>query len=239
MQDAPVDSRIAELDRLIRDSEDRRARLRRAQTFANIGLVAVFVVAIGAMYAKGRSMYTAEAFQASLTPQLEQLQPSLETTARRVVEQAAPHYAKLGQERLKAALPALGAAVRVELDGMSESLARRTERKVADAIVGVEQKHVDRLQRLYPDLDRNEFERLRQKWAEEVQKDTEQVLADFHERAMVDFTTLGQTVETFRPNRFEEMPREELVRYYAHLWLSLVDHQVLHGSKPKKGRRDG
>ena len=239
MSDGLGESRVAELDQLLRASEESRARMKRAQAYSNLGLAAVFVVAIGAMFVKGRDMYTAENFQASLAPQLEELRPELTATARGVVDAAAPHYAKLGQERLERVLPALGAAVRVELDGMSSSLATHAERKIADAIVKVEQKQVDRLQRLYPDLDEREFARLRSKWAGDIQRDTELVLSDFHERAMTDFTILGTTIESFGPNRFDDMPREELVRYYAHLWLSLVDDQVLNPPAVTKERRDG
>jgi hypothetical protein len=239
MQDGSEDRHVAELDQLLGEARESAARMRRAQMFATLGLVAVFVVAVGAMYVKGRAMYTAEAFQASLAPQLEELRPDLEDTARNVVDTAGPHYARLGQERLEDVIPALGAAVRVELDGMSASLASRAERKVTDAIVKVEQKQVDRLRRLYPDLDQRELERLSNKWAGDIQRDTELVLADFHERAMTDFTILGTTIESFGPSRFDDMPRDELVRYYAHLWLSLVDDEILHGDVETKERRDG
>ncbi len=237
MQERQGESHVAELDRLLRESQENARRSHRAQTLATLGLATVFVVAIGALYVKGRSMYTAEQFQASLAPQMEQLRPELEATARRVVEKAAPHYARLGQERLEAALPALGAAVQVELEGLSAGLARRTENKVAAAIVGVEQKQVDRLRALYPDLDEKEFARLRNKWAREIQQDTETVLTEFHERAMADFTVLGQTIESYGPNRFDDMPREQLVRYYAHLWLSRIDDAIL--AETAEGGSDG
>jgi len=237
MQDGPGESHVAELDRLLREGGAREAGLRRAQLLATLGLVAVLGVAVATLYAKAREMYTTEHFQACLPEQLEQLRPALESTAMNVVDRTAPHYARMGQERLERLLPALGAKVRVELDGMSASLAQRAERKVALTMAAVEQRQVDRLHALYPDLGERELALLRNKWAREIQEDTELVLTEFHERAMTDFTLLGTTIESFAPSRFTDMARDDLVRYYAHLWLSLVDEQLLAGVG--EGGRDG
>ena len=245
MNDGSTDQQVEQLDRVVRESQERLATLRRAQTAATLGLVAVFVVAAAALWSQARSMYTAEKFQASLAPQMEQLRPQLETTVRHVVDRAAPHYARLGQERLDSALPALGAAVRTELDGMSASLAARAERRISDAFEAIEQKQLARLRAVYPDLDEQHFRELRTAWARDVQTDTEDVIAEFHERAMTDFTMLGTTIESFGPNRFDDMPRDELVRYYAHLWLTLVDERLLEGietaaePQSEQGGRDG
>ena len=227
MQEGPEKDQVSELDSLMRSADSNGKRLRNIQIGATLALVAIFVVSLTAIYGKGRSMYTPEKIQASLPPQMEAIQPALMDTFRGVVDVAGPHYARLGQERLEAVLPKVGQALEAELVGLSDGLARGAEQRVAAALAEVEQKQLAKLKALYPNLDEKKFAALRNEWARELQTDTELVLADFQERVLTDFSTLSMTIESFGPSKFDDFEKNELVRYYAHLWLTLIDVEVM------------
>ncbi len=231
MQERPEREQVSELDQLMRDAETTGKRLRNIQVGATLALVTVFVVSLLAIYGQGRSMYTAENFRASLEPQMQVLEPQLAGALRDVVDTVGPHYARLGQERLEAVLPKVGKALESELTGLTSGLARGAEQRVADALARVEQAQLEKLHVLYPDLDEANFAVMRNEWAREIQADTELVLADFQEHVLTDFTTLSNTIESFGPNKYDDFEKSELVRYYAHLWLTLIDAEVMNAEK--------
>ncbi len=233
---------VAELDRALREARERSARLRRVQTCATLTLVGVFAVAITSFVRTGREMYAPERFESALGPQVAMLRPQLESTVRQVAEHVGPHYARLGQERLEAVLPRFGEALQGELEGLTNGLAARAEKRVASALASVEQKQMERLQVLYPDLDEKRFDELRKAWLRDVQTDTEDALADFQERMVTDLHVLAKTIETFGPSRYDDMDKATLERMYAHLWLQRIDAEItsdlpLEGNG--KGGRDG
>jgi hypothetical protein len=237
MEERPERDQVSELDELMRQTDESGRRLRNIQIGATLVLVAVFAIGLSAIYGQGRSMYTAEKIQASLPPQVEALQPALTSTLRQVVDAAGPHYARLGQERLDAVLPKVATALEAELVGLSTGLARGAERRVAEALARVEQTQLEKIQSLYPELDRKRFETLRAEWATDIHGDTELVLADFQGRVLTDFTLLSNTIESFGPNQYDDFGRNELVRYYAHLWLTLIDIEVMNADNTEV--RDG
>jgi len=222
---------VTELDSLMRNADANGKRLRNVQIGATLALVAVFAISLTAIYSTARSMYSAEKIQASLPPQIEALQPALTRTLRSVLSTAGPRYARLGQERLEAVLPKLGKAVEGELVGLTDGLAQGAEQRVADALVRVEEAQLAKLHTLYPELDAERFAELRNEWAADVQADTELVLGDFQELVMTDFTMLSNTIESFGPNHYDDFDKNELVRYYAHLWLTLIDAEVMNADE--------
>jgi hypothetical protein len=231
MEETRERDQVSELDQLMRDAEENGKRLRKIQVGTTLALVAVFAVGLMAIYDKGRTMYTAENIQASLGPQVEAIQPALARTLRDVVDTAGPHYVRLGQERLEEVLPKVGKELESELVGLSDGLARGAERRVAESLARVEQTQLEKLQSVYPELDRDSFENMRLQWANDIQADTELVLADFQGRVLTDFKTLSDTIETFGPSKYDDFQKDELVRYYAHLWLTLIDIEVMSAEK--------
>ncbi len=231
MEERLEQDQVSDLDRLMRDAEATSQRLRRVQIGSTLALVIVFAVSLMAIYGKGRSMYTAENFKASLEPQLKILEPQLEDALRSVVSTVGPHYARLGQERLEIVLPKVATALEADLLGLSTGLAQDAEMRVAAALANVEQTQLEKLHSLYPDLDAARFAEMRNDWAREIQGDTELVLADFQGRVLTDFANLSNTIESFGPNRFDDFEKDELVRYYAHLWLTLIDAEVMSAEK--------
>ena len=218
---------VSELDELMRTAEENGKRLRNIQIGTTLALIGVFAVGLMAIVDQGRSMYTADKIQASLQPQVEALQPALTSTLKGVVDTAGPHYARLGQERLEAVLPKVGKALEAELVGLSDGLAHGAERRVAEALARVESTQLAKLQSIYPELDEATFEKKRHEWASDIQADTELVLADFQGRVLTDFKMLSNTIESFGPNKYDDFEKNELVRYYAHLWLTLIDMEVM------------
>ena len=237
MEDGSSTEQVAELSRLFSAAKAQGRRLQRKQriaTFALLGVVAAFATAI---YVKVESMYTAENFQACLGPQLEELGPHVKDTVRDVVERAGPHYAKLGRERLEALLPQVRESLGAELMSLTDGLARSAEERVSLALERVEKGQFERLRKHFPELEEKRFAELRNQWAVEVQEDTVMVLGEFQERVLVDLSNLNNTIETFGPNKYDDFERDALVRYYAHLWLTLADEEILTGESA--GGRDG
>ncbi len=237
MSDQDTAEQVADLHRLFEEADAKGRRLRRVQVVLTVTLVGVVVAALGAIYLKAASMYTKENFQAQLEPQFEELRPHLESTVRGVVEAAAPHYSELGRQRLERVLPQVRDALEAELVGLSDTLARRSEERISTAFQAVQAKQVGKLRTRFPEVDDAEFARLRRQWAYDIQRDTTEALGDFRERVLVDLGNLNNTIESFGPNKYDDFERDQLVRYYAHLWLTLLDEEVL-GSE-HEGGRDG
>ena len=229
MGESPVTDTVAELSRLMNQAQAARSRHKKVQLGLTLALVGVFAAFVAALYSRVETMYTAENFEVAIGPELEQLQPQVAATIERVVTTAAPHYVEQGRERLEAVLPQVRDQLGAEMVGLADGLAHHAEERAAVALERVRVSQEERLRDHYPDLDDAELERLRRKWAGEIQADTTEVLGEFHERVMTDFVTLSNTIESFGPSKYDEFERDELLRYYAHLWLTLVDEEILTG----------
>ncbi len=237
MSESSMTDQVEELGRLMDEAEAARGRQKKVQLGLTLALVGVLGAFLVSLYNRVDSMYTAEKFQESMGPELEQLQPQIAETMRGVVTSAAPHYAELGRARLDVVLPEVRDQIGAELIGLSEGLAVRAEERASAALERVRVAQEQRLRDHFPDLDDEAFEQLRLQWAQQVQSDTTEVLGGFHTRVVGDFATLSNTIESFGPNKYDDFERDELVRYYAHLWLTLVDEEVLTGDL--SGGNDG
>jgi hypothetical protein len=60
-----------------------------------------------------------------------------------------------------------------------------------------------------------------------LEKDTSEFLGRFFDQYSNDLNDVYKTIEGFSPSRFERMGNEELAAQYLHLWLTLLDREIL------------
>lgn len=240
MTTEPSGGQAHELQRLFNESRERSKSLQRTQLGLTALLLVVIVGSLAAIYDKGASMYTPEKLQASLEPQIEILRPDVEATMKEVVRRTAPHYVRLGRERFQQVLPKVSAELEAEALGLTERLTDDAVARISTSFGSIQEERFEQIRAQFPEVTEERFSELTKKWSREIQSDTNEALAQFHERAMSDFANVNNAIEAFGPNKYDDFGRDELLRYYAHLWLTVIDEDVLSGAQESgEERRDG
>jgi hypothetical protein len=228
MTEPPTDAQVAELEAVYAAGRKKTASLKRTQTLLSLALAAVIVAALFMIYDRAAGQYTREHFEPAVRAEWEILQPDIQDEAEALVDQVYPVYRDLARERIEHMGPELREMAEAELFGLTDRLRDAAERQLSDSLARLEARHVQRLQDHFPELeDPVRRDDIKHEFIAGMESETVELLGGFHERVMYDLQNIGATIEAFRPNRFEEMERNALLRTYMHLWLMLADYEVM------------
>lgn len=205
----------------------RRRRLL-ANRWGSVALLLVFGGFLWSIYGTVRDRYALENFREPVRLETERLTPHVRDRLRAVALEAGPVYGKLAQERMEVVLPLLRDSLRREWEILSSNLATRAEPEVTGAVKRLEERQWARLVAHYPSLheEANRL-KLREEWKEAIDREHARIFADFDLKVGHDLEDLLAVIERFRPNPFETWDEEPLTRHFIHLWLTLLDRQVL------------
>jgi hypothetical protein len=208
-----------------------RARLTTATTVSRLMTMVLVLVLVGfvaAIYSKVTAMYAPENFEAPLQEEARNLVPRLEPELKRLWGETAPLYGQMAMEKFETALPIVEQTTLEELATLRTNLTEHARDHVDSSLDRISRDLRGRMQAYFPELSTPEgAEALGQRWMESVEQDFEQILLHFHERYAEDLGELEATLEQFRNEELENMPKDELTRQFIHLWLMKMDRWVM------------
>ena len=76
------------------------------------------------------------------------------------------------------------------------------------------------------------------RWVKMLEDDFEEAVLYFHGRYTEDLGELEATLEQFRNEELENMPKDELTRQFIHLWLMKMDRWVMLEDRWAESRED-
>ncbi len=242
------DGLVDELRRSYDDNHARTASLKRTQSALSIALVAVFVGALLMLYSRVTTMYAPEAFTPHITAAGTDLREDIEREARFLISDIQPVYQKAAQARFEVIRPELETMAQQELDGMLPRLQEKAGARVSDSLSRIERRALAQLEGHFPGIEDPQMRGdIKERFVQEMETQTVEVLGRFQDKVMIDIETLSATIERFRPNRFEGQDKNHLTRAWIHHWLMLADYEVMYSAKvsdpipvaPDHGDSDG
>ena len=193
-----------------------------------VGLFLVIVCYMAALYSLVSTNYTVEKLRPPVTAQVQFLLPKVRASLVDVVNEVKPLYVELAREKFEEVLPDLQQATVEESAKLTESLSGRVTAQIEGTLARLEKRQWDRLVGHYPELADMELRLKYQKqWRTAIEEEASEILVDFQERYGNDVALLHQSLDGFRPNQFENFTEQQLTRYFAHLWLMVLDRHLL------------
>lgn len=218
-------------------AEQKFRRIRWALLVALFGVVAFYVVAIINRFG---TMYAVDKFRVPLQQEMEKVAPRVRDALLAVVEKARPVYADLAAKKFSEAQPHLERALLQEWRALSDNLSYTAETELHATLTRVGEKQLAAVEKRFPFLhEEAKRERFKEKWKARVEENIKVSLQDFHDKYRGDIERLRERLEKFRPNDFEKWTKEELTRYFVHLWIVLLDRAILGLDQVDVGGEDG
>ena len=193
-----------------------------------VGLFLVIVCFMVALYFLVSTNYTADKLRPPVPAHVKYLLPKVQSSLEEVVNDVKPIYLELARQKFKEVLPDLRQATGEESAKLTASLSARVTSQIEGTLDRLENRQWDRLVGHYPDLAekklRNKYQK---KWRDGIEEETSELLLGFQKRYGEDVSQLRQSLDGFRPNRFEHFTQDQLTRHFAHMWLMILDRHVL------------
>jgi hypothetical protein len=208
-----------------RESE---GRYRRMETIISVAVAFVLVAFVVASYFAVRANFSGERLSMRLSSEISAMTPQISDAVLSVGEEVMPLYLEQGEKKLRDALPALELAMSEELTKVWSGMHGQIEADFDAALDRSAKKLEQRLQQQFPELlEPANLALLENELNEMLEKDTSEFLGRFFDQYSNDLNDVYKTIEGFSPSRFERMGNEELAAQYLHLWLTLLDREIL------------
>ena len=141
---------------------------------------------------------------------------------------SAPGVRRSGRKEISKGLPDLERELSKELENLWDGIGTQVRGDFAVALDRAAKRLEKRLQAEFPGvLDGPGLAMLENELTELLEEDTADFLGQFFDRYASDLDKLYKTLEGFRHNRFERFDDDELSAYYIHLWLMLLDQEIM------------
>ena len=222
-------------DPMLRELQDNHRQARsQLKTLTQIGrlmsivLIVVILGSIGALYGKVTTMYQPENFEQPLQEEARAILIRAQPELQKLWAETAPIYGEMAMSKLEEALPEVQEASQREWETLRASLATTAEDKIHAALQRISSKREKQLQSYLPKLSTAEgAEEMGMLWMVSVEKDFEDILLHFTDLYTEDLGELAATLDQFHSTEFDEMPEDDLMRHFAHLWLLKADRLVM------------
>lgn len=223
-----ADSDLSGLQQQYLDLQRAEKRYRNIEYGLSGILVLVILVFAVALYAKVRQNYTAEKLAPEMTKQVVALQPELDRVVRNVTTEVAPIYADLAQQKLAEVLPKVEESLGEEMAKLSEDIMMDLPKHLDTVLERSARRFEVRLQKEFPELATPEgAARLEAELDNFVQHDAAEFSERFVDRYAKDLNQVYGTLKRFRSGRFDQFDDQELATHYVHLWLTLLDQELV------------
>ena len=201
---------------------------RKVEQLMTVLLILCLLLMLYVSYSKVRSNYTAEQFAPHLNEQVEFLAPRLLNGLARVAEDVLPVYAAQATEWFPEIVPELEKSFGRELGKLDQHVRAQLRRDFDMALERSGRQLHKKLKARFPEIMTPEGRKLVEyELLAMIEQDSPQLLERFLQTYHDDIDKLYETLDGFRPNRFDKFEDEELLRYYAHLWLMAVDQELM------------
>jgi len=207
---------------------ERQAYYRKLEIGVAVALLVIVVAFILASYGRMRSTYTMERIGPHLSREMTHLSPQINHAALEVAKDVLPTYIELTEKKLGESLPQIEDSVEREVEILWTNMHRQLRQDFDDALERSAKKLEARLRAEFPELlEPAALTILERELTEMLEEDTSDFIERFFDRYSRDLNSLYATLEGFRGNRFEKMSEEELTANYFHLWLTLLDYDIM------------
>jgi hypothetical protein len=207
---------------------DSETRYRRMETIISVAVAFVIVAFVVASYFAVRANFSGERLSMRLSSEVSAMTPRISDAVLAVGEEVMPVYLEQGEKKLRDALPGLELAMSEELAKVWSGMHSQIEADFDAALDRSGKKLEQRLQQQFPELlEPTNLALLEKELNEMLEKDTSEFLGRFFDQYSKDLNGVYNTIEGFRPSRFERLSNEELAAQYLHLWLTLLDREIL------------
>ena len=228
MTDPSFESELRDLGQFRSASRSKLRKLTHVTRGLSVLLVLVLVGFLAALYGQVTTMYAPENFEGPLQQEAQNLMPKIEPELQRLWDETAPVFADLAIGQFEEALPLVREASQREFDTLLTNVSGNAQEQVREALTRVSNAHHAKMKAHFPTLSTTRgAEDSVMQWMETIESDLGQILAHLEMRYSEDLGELQATLDKFRPNEFEEMTEDELIRQFVHLWLMKADMMVL------------
>jgi len=174
--------------------------------------------------------FAPEHLERSASAEAQKLLPSLSEHALALIREVRPTYEEEGKRALRAAVPRLQEQLEREFVHLGESLASRTETTIGTVLPRTAEKVLVDFYTAFPDLaDEAYVQETLDRLKHEIRAETQAVIDSAWQTFRTPTERLAATLGRF-PS-LEEMPDGDLERRFIHLWLMLLDHELMAGSE--------
>lgn len=201
---------------------------RRAEQLLTVLLVGSILLVVYATYARAKRNYTVEAFSPHVARQMSVLAPKVLEALVQVGEDVLPVYAAHGSEWFPDIVPSLEERLGQELAELRRTAHLQIREDIDAALHRSAHKLERKLEQKFPGvLTPETMEILEGELNAMLEEDTPKLLDKFLDRYNKDINDLYATLDGFRQNRFRSFDQDRLSLYYVHLWLELLDLELL------------
>jgi uncharacterized protein with von Willebrand factor type A (vWA) domain len=227
MADIP-EEQIQEAYRRYCAHRDSETKYRRMDVIMSVAVALVIVAFVVASYFTVRANFSQERLSVRLSSEISAMTPQISDALLAVGEEVMPLYLEQGEKKLRDALPRLELALSEELEKLWGGMHAQIEADFDAALDRSGKKLEQRLQQQFPELlEAPNLALLEKELNEMLEKDTSEFLGRFFDQYSKDLNGMYKTIDGFRPSRFERLSNEELAAQYMHLWLTLLDREIL------------
>lgn len=229
MAEPSPDAVVQSLDSSYQQTKEAVAQCRRTSRIIAWVTVVVFLCYCYAIYGNLRSNWTEERMTTAATKEAKRLSPYVETAFTSMAEEVVPVYQELMAQKLDEAMPEIENKAVGAFDGATTKILTNVRKDIEVSIDRVLAKNEERLEREFPRMRTDDdFKALKHEWKQGIDQDVGGIVTHFVEKFYVDVADLQETLVLFKADdRFRFDDRNYVMRYFVHLWLSLLDRHIL------------
>jgi hypothetical protein len=228
MAETSLEQQVRQAFEQLRSRQAIEQRFRKTEQFLTLSILAILIVFLVLSYTKITRTYTLENVTPRLTEEMAGMGPEVASMLSRVAENVIPVYTELGASKLEQALPQVEQALAREMTQLLENTQVRVREEFDEALHRLAQKLRLRLEKEFPALMSPEgIHALERQFDEMLTVDSPELLEAFFQKYSKELVTVYRTLDKFEPNRFQRYDQEELMIQYTHLWLTLLDYEVM------------
>lgn len=233
------DDLIRRLDQNYTDTQEQVARLRKVGRTISILTVLVFGGFLWALVSKVGEQWNHARLESLVAYETDRLQEPLLGAVRAAATEVSPIYQDMIKRKFDELIPELEKEAVKEIDGLVSDIMKTAGQSVEDAIERVERKQRELVMREFPKAKLPSEDPVGLLGTEEERREELLlVMRSFMNRYQEDVAKLQETLGGFSNAAFDRMDRDSLMRYFAHLWLMLLDRHLLQKDLQEGGTHD-
>jgi hypothetical protein len=199
--------------------------------FFTLGLLAVIGGWGFVIYKTVKTNFTETRIQASARQEMQALLPDVTEQANLMMRDLRPAYEAEVRKAAPAMLPKLQGRLHEEMLALGHGLSAHSKDVFAGALIAAAQDGEQELKKAFPSLEnKEEVQRLLDRLHSGLEKETEKFLLETTEAARPGMEKFLATLNGF-PRR-PKVTDEELHRQFIHLWVLLLDQNLMQGVPP-------
>lgn len=205
-----------------------------------VTLLCIFVVFLAATYLQFRSSFSQQKLQDAMTQEMPDLVPRLSEELVRVSQAVAPVYAEEAKRQFAEIAPKMEESLNSELELFQKRSAELVSTRFQAAVDRAAQRATEDLRKNFPGLsDKQTQELLASELKPKLDEMTLRLAQHFLEQYMQQVSAIQKTMRDFERLPLTIRDDVELERYFLHMWLQLLDHELMRAAGTKDVNAEG